>query len=249
MANGHNLNVQHIINILEHQDCKYRAKWKKRKLYEIDPWDFLEYARQDLEDVSDRGRINALSNAKRAIECRVDEILTLINFRYFFSNRGGWGLPYKLQVLKMFGISAPDILLDHITRRRNDLEHRYEKPKQVEYITHITDIVELFLKASDYYIKRGHLASIEIIYPTASYDEKGSSKTLDTTVTHQDEYNILFDLEHDRLVIELQEIKEIQMWNKKTFTLSTRPQKIGDKTGKMEHDWNRLSAKSKLVQS
>ena len=48
------------------------------RLYDTNPWEFLSYCRQDLNDDSERGRTNALSNAKRAIECRADEIIKIL---------------------------------------------------------------------------------------------------------------------------------------------------------------------------
>ena len=40
--------------------------------FDITPRDFLRYAKDDFQSQSEAGLINALSNAKRAIDCQID---------------------------------------------------------------------------------------------------------------------------------------------------------------------------------
>ena len=66
--------------IIELRNSKIKIKWNNffvdsdsRDLefdasFEIQPRDFLEYAKQDLKQGNDRGKINAISNIKKAIE-------------------------------------------------------------------------------------------------------------------------------------------------------------------------------------
>ena len=44
-------------------------------VYEICAEDFLEFAKEDFKGQDLRSRVNALGNAKRAIECRIDTLL------------------------------------------------------------------------------------------------------------------------------------------------------------------------------
>ena len=82
---------------------------KQGKIYDMDPREFLSFARDDLAEDTERGQVNALSNAKRAIEYRMDEILNLSNLAYF-SAKNHWGLRYKIQVIRTLGLAAPDVL-------------------------------------------------------------------------------------------------------------------------------------------
>lgn len=162
------LNLKVIIEILkwEHSTCS--LSWQKIKPYEIDARGFLSFARQDLEEDSDRAVVNALSNAKRAIACRIDELLTLLNLDCF-SSRDRWTPWYKRQVLQNFGIRAPDILKDMITSKRNLLEHEYIRPARQE-LRNIVDIAELFLGSTDKYIEQGNIRSVRII-PNCVFNE------------------------------------------------------------------------------
>lgn len=114
MVNQPRFDISQVIDILKKDDSDCYVSREKVKLYDIDPREFQSFAKQDLEEDSERGRINVLSNAKRAIECRADEILTLSNLKSF-SSQHRWGLPYKMLVLKTFGVSAPDVLSNYIT--------------------------------------------------------------------------------------------------------------------------------------
>lgn len=164
-------------------------------IYDTSPHEFLSYCRQDLNDNSDRGRTNALSNAKRAIECRTDEILKFLYLKHI-SSKHRWGLPYKLEVLKTFGITAPNVLINYISSKRNILEHEYVKPKTVEEIQYIADITELFLSASDSIVKSGYLVSIEFMQEVETERVRINSEK-DKSISHEDNYKIKFDYNND----------------------------------------------------
>ena len=182
------------------------------KLHEIDASEFLSFAKQDLEEDSERGRVNALSNAKRAIECRVDEFLTLSCLKGF-SLRHGWKLPYKMQVLQTCGVSAPSILRRLITSKRNLLEHEYMRPKDQQEIQNVVDVAELFLEATHRYVEKGYIASATValtswfkpavLAPTwfgGSIGESGTPKC-----EYHDgfcyEYKLGFDLEGEKITL------------------------------------------------
>jgi len=137
-----------------------RLVYQKVNLYEIEASQFLSFAKQDLEEGSERGWVNALSNARRAIACRVDEILKLLNLKSFAS-RERWDLRYKMEALKTFDVLTPGILTRLIARKRNLLEHEYIRPGQDES-RDIVDVAELFLKATAPYIEEGYIASATV---------------------------------------------------------------------------------------
>jgi len=154
------LDLKLVIDILRREDSQCSLSWQKVKVHDIDARDFLCFAEQDLEENSERGRVNSLSNAKRAIACRIDEILALMNFERFAKHER-WNLPYKMEVVESFGVPARNVLRDIITSKRNFLEHEYVRPERRE-VRQIVDIAELFLEATDKYIDRGRIRSARV---------------------------------------------------------------------------------------
>jgi len=93
-----------------------------------------------------KSRINALGNAKRAIECRIETLL----YNYCLhkkSEKEGWFFPKKIEILRELGIAAPNIL-KKINKKRNELEHQYIKPNE-EDVDDAIGVAELFLGATD----------------------------------------------------------------------------------------------------
>jgi hypothetical protein len=218
-----NLDLTYVITLIKNaiENNKFISVSKKvLKLFDTNPWDFLSYCRQDLNDDSERGIANALSNAKRAIECRVDEILALINLTYFASKHR-WGLPYKLQVIKTFGISAPDVLISYITSRRNILEHEYIKPKDIEEIKYIADITELFLSASNSIINNGYITSVEF-ENEKRFEKKPIDKYKVQFINYEDKYLISFDLKKETITLTHELFELHSELNKRTTALTSR---------------------------
>ena len=218
------LDLRHIIDVLREENSECYVSWQKVKLYDIGPWEFQSFARQDLEDDSERGRINALSNAKRAIECRVDELLTLFNFRPFSSLRR-WGLPYKMQVIKTFGVSAPDVLTNYISSKRNLLEHEYTRSKSPEETRHLADITELFLSATDGHVEKGHISSATIHY-TREKGEWQKSGRVDTRTEYEDRYELSFDLKEEVLAFNYRRLELFSELDRRTAEIRSREKAI-----------------------
>jgi len=169
--------------------------WQEVKLYETDASQFISFAKQDLKENSERGRANALSNAKRAIDCRVDELLGLLNFKGF-SARERWKVPYKMDVLRSFGVLTPGILKRLIVSPRNVLEHKYISPKEQE-AQNAVDLTELFVEATHQYIKKGYLVSATLSCTSffKGFENYGI----------RDEYELAFDLEKEQLITKYSE--------------------------------------------
>lgn len=191
-------------------DLKCWLHWQKTELYGMTAQEYLTFAKQDLMEDSDRARINALSNAKRAIECRLDEIFKVYNFKGF-SSQHGWKLPYKMQVVQTFGVPAPSALRNLITSKRNILEHEYIRPKDHQEIQNAVDVAELFLEATHRYVEKGYIASAVITHtylfkpgffaPTWFGRLLGESryKNYEYEDGFSDEYKLDFDLEHEAI--------------------------------------------------
>jgi len=123
-----------------------RRTQQNLKVYEICAEEFLEFAKEDSKRKDLKSRINALGNAKRAIECRIDTLL----YNYCLhkkSEKEGWFFPKKIEVLRELGIAAPNIL-KKINKKRNELEHQYIKPNE-EDVDDAIGVAELFLGATD----------------------------------------------------------------------------------------------------
>ena len=117
--------------------------------FPISPQDYLEFANADLqESTTIHSRVNAISNIKRSIDCRVDAILDF------------WGLRKssaiiefldKLKLLEKAGVITPT-LLTKINLYRNRTEHKYEIPA-AERVKDFYDVATLFLGYTDKFLR------------------------------------------------------------------------------------------------
>ncbi len=123
---------------------------KLNKIFDISPEDFIKFANDDLESSIDHKAINALSNAKRALDCQMDSLLLIIGF-YDVSQKKRWGFPKKLEKINEFEIIAPRIL-KKISKQRNLLEHQFIFPN-INEVDEFIDIATLFIAGSDKYVK------------------------------------------------------------------------------------------------
>ena len=119
--------------------------------FNVNPEEYIEYARSDFKENQNRGLINALSNAKRALHCQLDVILYVFGL-FEKSRRKNWNFPTKLELINKLIPSAPK-LLNKINRKRNLLEHDYIVPDKNE-VEDFIDIVELFQQATNRYYQK-----------------------------------------------------------------------------------------------
>lgn len=129
----------------------YATKWLKPTLdikgieslmyvTPITPSEYLRYAEDDLLVGRSHGLVNALSNAKRAIDCQVTNILQ------------GLGLsvpkqfPAKLEKISTLGLATPRIV-KKVVRLRNLLEHEFHNP-QLSEVEDAVDVAVLFIEAT-----------------------------------------------------------------------------------------------------
>jgi len=111
--------------------------------FDLKAEDFLGFAKEDVKGDNDKDIINALSNAKRAIENRMDILLYAFGYPNLEEQ---WGFPKKVEMLNDLGIIAPRILRK-INTLRNLLEHQYKLPTKGEAEDAI-DVAVLFLKST-----------------------------------------------------------------------------------------------------
>lgn len=104
------------------------------------PKNYLLYAQDDLESTLPHKHINALSNAKRAIDCQLDNICDA------FGLRKQRNFPQKMELIGEIGLVAPRIVRK-VIRVRNLLEHEYYDPDDSE-TEDAVDVATLFLEAT-----------------------------------------------------------------------------------------------------
>jgi len=106
----------------------------------IEPRHFLAFAEKDLLQSDTHGFVNALSNAKRAIDCQVDSIFRV------FSLPPKRTFPSKLDELVEIGFVAPRVI-KKVVRIRNLLEHEFRCPTHEE-VEDAVDIATLFIEVT-----------------------------------------------------------------------------------------------------
>jgi hypothetical protein len=126
----------------DHVSCEPDTSTSLYREFSINPEEFLEFAKNDLEQGGRRGLVNALSNCKRAIDCQVDKVLQCLGIP-----GKGKNVPAKIATLADLGVVAPRIL-HKINRARNYLEHEFKCPAK-EKVEDAVEVAELFLTASD----------------------------------------------------------------------------------------------------
>jgi hypothetical protein len=123
--------------------------------FEITAKEFLRYSKLDFHSKNNQGLINSLTNAKRAIDCQIDETFSLLGIDFQeipkeaeyivslmeFNN----DLPYKLKLIQALNL-APAYIVAKARTLRNKLEHFYKLPSKEEVLESI-DIAELFIRS------------------------------------------------------------------------------------------------------
>jgi hypothetical protein len=145
------MGIQDVLNLLEDPDFRETGSghYSLETPFEIKPNEFLKFAKEDLESQSLHKDINALSNAKRALDCQLDSLLYALGL-YQNAQNENWNFPKKIEIVKELGIVAPKVL-EKINKKRNLMEHEYVKPNSEQVIDFI-DIVELFFVATSKYL-------------------------------------------------------------------------------------------------
>lgn len=127
--------------------------------FALSPKDFLKYAKEDLYTRDARGVINSISNAKRAIDCQVDCLLSCFGIDYDKPHKSTEGfvscfnfdddISYKLKIIQCLNL-APSFIISKYRNLRNKLEHLYQLPLIVE-AKEAVDIAELFIRSIEGY--------------------------------------------------------------------------------------------------
>lgn len=130
--------------------------------FELSPRDFLRFAKIDFKSENKKGNINALTNAKRAIDCQIDSALTIFGIKYDkisnssnkiieLENLKKTNLSHKLKLIQALSF-APGGLISKTRTLRNKLEHYYEIPNKKE-VNEAIELAELFVLSIESHLK------------------------------------------------------------------------------------------------
>lgn len=126
-----------------------------RPRFDFLPSDFLSFAKVDYSEGDDRGLVNSLTNLKRAIDCKIDELLLIFGIdikgneaqiNNFIKGFDSSDISFKKLKLINFLRFAPASVIAKVRNVRNRLEHRYYKPK-IGDVKEGLDIAELFINS------------------------------------------------------------------------------------------------------
>ncbi|WP_157883130.1 hypothetical protein [Acinetobacter lactucae] len=114
--------------------------------FDITPDAYLYFAKTDLKQKDDRGLINALSNAKRAIDCLIENTLKNFNINLKKVPKAALSFcedvldednksisPFSLRLFCALGLS-PNLLVSEVRSLRNKIEHEFNIPEKQDVI-------------------------------------------------------------------------------------------------------------------
>jgi hypothetical protein len=131
-----------LLNHSQPLDCYERMSFTDLEFpFEIHAQHFLDIAEEDLLSNDLRGNINALTNAKRAIDCQVEAIIEVLSLRKARQ------FPVKLERINEIGLVAPRVL-KRLNKLRNALEHDFVSPSRDE-VEDFIDVASLFIELSN----------------------------------------------------------------------------------------------------
>lgn len=127
--------------------------------FDITPKEFLSFSKQDFKADDKRGRVNALSNAKRAIDCQTDKIFACLglnpakfpeSINLFIENvKSTSRKDIKPHLLFLQALRfAPASIIAKTRNLRHSLEHYYQEPTH-EQVSEAIDLADLFITATD----------------------------------------------------------------------------------------------------
>lgn len=145
------MTVDEILQVLESESAYFDSNSQEtvQVSFPIKPEEYLRFAETDVKESSTRGLVNALSNAKRSLDARIDSVLIAFGlFRIARERR--WAVPKKLEKLSTLGVLTPRVLTK-LNRVRNLIEHEFHCPTR-EQVEDFIDVVALFNESTRLYL-------------------------------------------------------------------------------------------------
>lgn len=140
----------------------------------LEPSAYLHFAVEDLNECTGkRSLINALSNAKRALHFQLEILSKALGYNCRIKS-----FPNLIEFCGKCGVVSPKVL-SKLNKKRNMMEHEYCVPNKEE-VEDFTDIVELFLSATNYIIK--HFPTDIEFYDIRHYPDGLFKSSIDFTL-------------------------------------------------------------------
>ena len=111
----------------------------------ISPSDFIAFAESDINSNLQHKHVNALANAKRALDSQLICIFSALGIGKKRTKR--WGIERKMQVLQTLGLVTPRISR-RLAEVRNLMEHEFINPCS-ELVADMVDIISIFIAYTD----------------------------------------------------------------------------------------------------
>lgn len=145
------MTIDEILQVLESKSAYFDSNGHEtvQVPFPIKPEEYLYFAETDIEESSTRGLVNALSNAKRSLDARVDSVLIAFGLFQIARDRR-WTVPKKLEKLSTLGVLTPRVLTK-LNRTRNLIEHEFHCPTR-EQVEDFIDVVALFNESTRLYL-------------------------------------------------------------------------------------------------
>lgn len=151
---------------------------------------FLSWAKSDLKGGDRRAMGNALSNIKKSIHSRIDEILSLTHLSFSKDWNSKATTDDKIALLKKLNIEHTSIV-KIITKIRNTYEHQYILRSDLTDVRAYYDATELWLNHSKSNLIRSRLGLINLPVYTVECDSNRIVKTIEFP-QYVDSFNIVY---------------------------------------------------------
>lgn len=124
--------------------------WMEVRAEPLSAADYLSFAALDLvEGKTPRHLVNALSNAKKALHLRLEDLCLGFGGVNLKSRKT---FPDLISYIRECGLVAPRVL-DRLNAQRNAVEHDYILPVETDVETFV-DVAHLFVAATDRWVSR-----------------------------------------------------------------------------------------------
>lgn len=117
--------------------------------FDLMPFDFLEFAEEELKKSDTASRINCVAHLKRAIDCELDTFFCVLNLRGIIQKRN-LKFEKKTDLVRAMGLVSPRSLTK-LNQIRNKLEHEYAAPDLADLELYF-DLCTAFVSVIEGYI-------------------------------------------------------------------------------------------------
>lgn len=104
------------------------------------PYDYLEYAKNNIMTGGTQGAIDSISNTKRAVHLTIKKLFELFGLNEAY---GKENFPTQINILELLN-AFPTRMIDNLNKNRNTVEHEYQCI-DINKAKDFVDITEMFL--------------------------------------------------------------------------------------------------------